>query len=153
MHVIRVGEKPTKESMSCPLIFLAGGIHACPDWQKKVVNNLSDLNITIFNPRDPDNGEDVIKNFGFDSWTENWMKRADLVVFWFCKETTQHKWIFHLGRFSERSNVVVVGFHPEYRYKEPIRNLFMLSRLRSNFVDSLDSLIERIRAFIFICFT
>lgn len=34
-----------------PVVFLAGGISACPDWQSEVVAGLVDEQVTLLNPR------------------------------------------------------------------------------------------------------
>lgn len=75
-------------------VFLAGGITGCPDWQSDMVRLISDFEVrheaefSVFNPRrknfpisDPNASMEQIQ------WEFQRLRAADIVVFWFCKET------------------------------------------------------------------
>lgn len=147
MKEIKLFEQPSMSGERHPTVFLAGGIVGCPDWQNQVMQGLSDLRILFFNPRHDKDGKDIHFNSKVDQWVENWIIRTGLVAFWFCKETTQHKWIFQLGRMSDKVKPIIVGLHPDYKFAQDIQNLFILSRVRARLVYNIEDLIDKIRQF------
>ena len=98
-----------------PLVFLAGGIFGCPDWQAVVRQELCLAQVgphalcgTLLNPRranfsinDPDVSEAQI------IWEHDALRKADIVAFWFCKETVQPIVLFELGAALERLGNIV----------------------------------------------
>lgn len=100
--------KPPKQpdfSDRNPLIFLAGSIEmgTAPDWQKDLVNRLSDQNLTILNPR-RDNWDSTwkqsIKNNQFKGqveWEITGIENADYVVFYFDPSTKAPITLYELG--------------------------------------------------------
>lgn len=114
MSEVRYLEAPrvfAGSGLPTPYIFLAGGITGCPDWQAQAVAELSRDDgtgrplwpCTIFNPRraqfpmdDPTAAEEQI------TWEYNGLRVADIVAFWFCKETVQPIVLFELGAAMAR---------------------------------------------------
>jgi hypothetical protein len=105
-------------------LFLAGGITGCPDWQAQMIQMLSDLPITILNPRR--------QNFPINDPTAApeqiaWEYRAlnhcsDVILFWFCKETENPIVLYELGYqmgFKQHANgpKIFVGIEPGYKRK------------------------------------
>ena len=94
-----------------PLVFLAGGIDCCPDWQAAVRQDLCQAcSCTLLNPRranfpmnDPDTAEAQI------IWEHDALRKADVVAFWFCKEKVQPIALFELGATLERLGGAVGG--------------------------------------------
>lgn len=93
------------EEISRPYVFLGGGISNCPNWQTEVHDKLSMLlaNGTIINPRRAKFDELSKENERLQvGWEHSWLWRADILTFWFCKETlcpiTLHELGAQLGR-------------------------------------------------------
>lgn len=102
-------------------LFLGGGISGCPNWQKDLYMRLVDLNITVLNPRrenfpidDPNSVYEQIK------WEHNMLRRSDMIVFWFCKETMCPIVLYELGVWSNTDIPIVIGMHPEYVRKQDV---------------------------------
>jgi hypothetical protein len=102
-------------------IFLAGGINGCSDWQKKLVDDLEDLDIVVFNPRR--------KNFPIDdpsaaeaqtTWEFKHFRIASMISFWFAPETLQPIVLYELGAHSMMNKPLVVGVHPDYKRKQDV---------------------------------
>jgi hypothetical protein len=96
-------------------IFLAGGITGCPDWQSVLIPLISDLDITIYNPRRTNFD---VKDFSVAeiqiAWEYERLHHVDAVSFWFAKETLQPIVLFELGGALERPITVFVGVHAGY---------------------------------------
>ncbi len=93
-------EAPARASdFQRPYVFLAGGITGCPDWQRFIINVMADFNIgTILNPRRSNfdiNDKSVISEQ--IKWEFNCLWMADIIPFWFCKETLCPIALYELG--------------------------------------------------------
>lgn len=114
-------------------VFLAGGITDCPDWQADVIKafdkHLRKLPIVLLNPRradfpmnDPNASQAQIE------WEFDMLQRADVILFWFPKETLCPITLYELGfqmgrRFGENATTyphIAVGTHPEYKRKQDV---------------------------------
>lgn len=127
-------------------VFLAGGITDCPDWQKTVVNQLRDLDITVFNPRranfpidDPNASYEQIK------WEYNMLRRADVIIFWFCKETMCPIVLYELGAHSKSDKTIVVGVDKDYERRQDVEIQTHLVRPDIKIVYSIDDLVSRLK--------
>lgn len=106
MKVITGVEEYTPQESDI-LVFLAGGITDCPNWQKEVIaeirniertNNLDDL--VIFNPRrenfpihDPDASQEQIE------WEFKWLEKMDIFSMYLSRsESVQPICLYELGR-------------------------------------------------------
>ena len=96
------------------LLFLAGGITGCPDWQQEVIKYLQEFDaspeagslddLVIFNPRredfpinDPSAASTQI------SWEFQWLERADIFSMYFANSTSdQPICMYELGRYITR---------------------------------------------------
>lgn len=114
-------ESPNTDKPKFVSIFLAGTISGAPDWQKDMTESLSDLEITIFNPRRPG---DIMKN-NVDAkkqieWEHERLQQADVISFYFSPETLNPITLFELGRYSfdnRKYRRILVGVHPDYARK------------------------------------
>jgi hypothetical protein len=102
-------------------IFLAGGITGCSDWQSKVKQQLEDLDIVLLNPRrkdfpidDPNAAEEQIK------WEHDMFLKADIIVFWFCKETLCPIVLFELGTHTMTHKPIIIGMDPDYERRQDV---------------------------------
>lgn len=111
-------------------LFLAGGISGCPDWQSLVMNTvLVRYPIDLLNPRrvsfnvgDPAAAPAQIK------WEFDHLRRADGILFWFCKETIQPIALFELGAWSMTNKPLFVGADPDYPRLFDIQQQLPLAR-------------------------
>jgi hypothetical protein len=139
-----------------PLVFFAGGITGCPDWQAALCDRLQSGGVpgTILNPRradfpihDPTAAEQQI------AWEFGALRQADVISFWFCKETLNPIVLLELGAALERVNwqrsstdeasqQLVIGVEPGYARAQDVQ---IQSRLAlpwdpPPYVNSLDQL-------------
>ncbi|PRW62128.1 nucleoside 2-deoxyribosyltransferase domain-containing protein [Actinopolyspora mortivallis] len=116
-----------------PLVFLAGGITGCPDWQREAVRGLSTTDWVVANPRrqnfpigDPSAAETQIR------WEHRHLTRADLVLFWFpasdAQVTTQPIALYELGAAAAGGRRLVVGAAPGYPRQTDVRLQLWLAR-------------------------
>ena len=115
------------------VIFLAGGITGCENWQQDVYDNVYCANsgamdnIILVNPRrqgfDVDNVYDSVAQI---EWEHRHLNMADEVYFWFPKSGLCIITMFELGWALGSKKKVRVGCHPEYcrafDVKEQIKN-------------------------------
>lgn len=106
MKVITAPEQYKKQEGDI-LLFLAGGISNCPDWQKEVISVLEKVDpsdLVVFNPRrenfpihDPNAAKEQI------SWEFKYLNMADIFTMYFCSgESDQPICMYELGRHLHR---------------------------------------------------
>jgi len=127
-------------------IFLAGGISNCPDWQSEMIQQFQQTKheavLTLYNPRRPHinlNDEKVSQQQ--IKWEYEHLKKSDVILFWFPKESICPISLFELGRWTgEKERIVLVGVHPEYSRKLDIMEQMKLDRPDMKIMDSLSDL-------------
>ena len=127
-------------------IFLAGGITGCPKWQDEVTMKLIDTNLVVINPRrkhfpinDPSAAEQQI------TWEYNHLRIADMILFWFPKETLCPIVLYELGAWSTMDKPIFVGVHPQYQRRKDVEIQTKLIRPNVEVVYSLNELVEQIK--------
>lgn len=122
------------------LLFLAGGIVDCPDWQSEVIEKLSEcdkehpLNLIVFNPRR--------KNFPIHdksaakeqiAWEFNCLEASSIFSMWFCNaESDQPICMYELGRYIDNdTKLQVIGVEPGYKREQDVYIQTELARLRN----------------------
>jgi hypothetical protein len=116
--------KKYKNKIGIPSLFLGGGISSCKLWQDKLIQEMTDYNVTIYNPRrnnfdinNPKVSEEQIK------WEHKYLHEANILVFYFAQETLCPITLFELGAALERNIYVtikqdiIVYCEPEYSRK------------------------------------
>ena len=71
---------PQKDYSDKKIVFLAGPIKGAPDWQKRVIEDLSDLDVYVANPR-----RENAQNFDLDlqiGWESKFLALAEVIMFW-----------------------------------------------------------------------
>jgi len=129
-------------------IFLAGGITNCPDWQQVVAANLKDVDgITLLNPRRADFPiDDPTAAKSQITWEYNMLREADIILFWFPKDTLCPIVLYELGAHAGNLNKpIVVGTHPEYKRIQDVTIQVGLVRDDVNIVDTLSGLLIELR--------
>jgi len=138
--------KITTQNASLPILFLAGGITNCPDWQAEAIKDLLNPNpaehapsLLLVNPRrakpiasdSPEAVEQI-------AWEHYRLKLADAILFWFPKETLCPISLYELGKWTGTKKVFI-GVHPEYQRKFDI---FHQTKLTDQFIRIHDSVAE-----------
>ena len=127
-------------------LFLAGGISGCPDWQSELAYLLRDEDVSLLNPRrqnfpihDPKASYDQIK------WEHDHLRKADMISFWFPKETLCPIVLYELGAWSMTQKQLFVGIHPEYQRKQDVEIQTGLVRPEISIAYDLESLASEIK--------
>ena len=127
-------------------LFLAGGISGCPNWQIELAEMLKETNLVVLNPRrkhflenNPDIEEEQI------TWEYNHLKKADIISFWFPKETLCPITLYELGKQSTNNKPILIGVHPDYKRKRDVEIQTKLIRPGVKIVYSIKDLAEQIK--------
>lgn len=102
------------------IIFLAGGISNCPDWQSGVASKISKkFDGVIVNPRRENWNMDSQSNESIKQieWEHSFLIQSDVILFWFPKETLCPITLFELGAALERGQKLFIGCHVDYQRK------------------------------------
>lgn len=120
-----------KEENNSVKLFLAGGISNSRNWQHEVINMLKNLDhLSIFNPRrknfDLLNKELIKQQI---EWEYKYLQSADIISFWFTKETLNPITLYELGKWGNSSEKeIVIGIEPGYLRKEDVIIQTLLAR-------------------------
>ena len=129
-------------------VFLAGGITGCPEFQTEICQALKSVpdDLVIFNPRrkdfpiyDPSAAQDQI------TWEFNALRQADLITFWFPKETLCPIVLLELGSWIVQKKPLVIGCHPDYARKQDVEIQASLARPGLPIFDNLEDIIMGIK--------
>jgi hypothetical protein len=127
-------------------VFLAGGITGCPDWQSELIEMVGDTKLTLLNPRrpmfpmgDPNAAVEQI------AWEYRHLRKADVVLFWFPKETLCPIVLYELGAWSMTDKPLLLGIHPDYQRRRDVEIQTQLARRDVEPVYSLTKLAELVR--------
>lgn len=104
-------------------IFLAGTIDQGNsfDWQSKLVSEINQYDITIFNPRRKewdDSWEQSIENLEFVhqvTWELNHLAMSDLIIIYFAENSKSPVTLLELGLFKDKKMLV---YCPEKFYRK-----------------------------------
>lgn len=151
LYVEAVNQAPPKAPR--PYLFLAGGITNCPDWQFSFRMALQDVGGTLFNPRRAKfDVKDVSASVAQIEWEYENLRSADVIGFWFCKETVQPITLFELGSALARSmdhdvwpQQIAIGVDPGYPREEDVRIQTRCERPDLEISPSMGILIEWVR--------
>lgn len=147
MRVIRAPDE-VKAKKGERLVFLAGGISNCPDWQGSMPGLLGDIaNLAVINPRRiVAFGKEGPEAAGQIKWEHDALRKADAHAFWFCANVIQPISLFELGVWSEKSERLFVGVDPFYPRRFDIVEQLKLSRPGIHVLDSLAKVAQQVRA-------
>lgn len=98
-----------------PAIFLAGSIEMgkAEDWQSQVQTELSDIDVTIFNPRRDDWDSSWIQretNPEFNhqvNWELDHLERSDIIFMYFAPDTMSPISLLELGMFADSRKMII----------------------------------------------
>ena len=115
MQVIKPNSKEQSYDFNSTTIFLAGSIEmgSAEDWQTKVQEELTNKNVTIFNPRRDEWDSSWFqeeKNEQFNeqvSWEMNHMELADVIFLYLDPNTKSPISLLELGLHADDEKVIV----------------------------------------------
>ncbi|MFI7543981.1 nucleoside 2-deoxyribosyltransferase domain-containing protein [Actinoplanes sp. NPDC049599] len=128
---VRYVQAPQPYTGPGPVLFLAGGISGCADWQAEAVALLRDApGLTVLDPRrsafdlaDPAVATEQI------TWEHTHLHRADVVLFWFAPGgSVQPITLYELGVHVTRGVPLAVGADPAYPRRLDVRVQLALAR-------------------------
>ena len=128
---VRYVQAPQPYDGPGPVVFLAGGISDCPDWQAQAAAMLHDTpGLTVLDPRraafdlaDPDAATEQI------IWEYTHLRRADVVLFWFAPGgSVQPITLYELGVHVTRGATLAVGADPGYPRRHDVEVQLGLAR-------------------------
>ena len=130
MPVHLVAPSPFTQTCPRPVIFLAGGITGCPDWQAEAVTRMAGLHATVANPRRPEVlPDDPDLNAEQVAWENDLLELADAVLFWFPGGSSlQPIALYELGKIAAGCKPVAVGADPGYSRRADV--ILQLSHAR-----------------------
>jgi hypothetical protein len=129
MHYVEALDKPVFLNTGIPIVFLAGGITNCHEWQKDFIDKVEEIekergrkvNAIFLNPRrknfpihDPNAYKEQI------TWEFDMLYRSDIIGYWFAKETVQPIVLFELGKFLNSDKWIRIGIHPDYPCRKDV---------------------------------
>ena len=125
------------------VLFLAGGITGCPDWQQEIRERLRDTYWVLLNPRrkhfpigDPGAALEQI------TWEYEHLRRTSAILFWFPCETICPIVLYELGAWSMTGKPLFVGVHPDYSRRRDVEIQTALARSDVSVVYSLEDLVK-----------
>lgn len=140
-------ECPNKSESNKPSLFLAGGLSNCRNWQKNIITSLYPLDIILYNPRrdsfditNPLIAEEQIV------WEEEMLRKADVVSFYFCRETLCPITLFELGVCSMTPKPIIVGMDSDYSRRRDVEVQIKLKRPEVSVVYGLEDLTKEIKS-------
>jgi hypothetical protein len=134
-------ECPNLEPPQYKSVYLAGGITGCPDWQSEMVRLLKNEYITILNPR-----RKIFSVYDQNTiheqiyWEYLMLRQADLISFYFPKETLCPIVLFELGSWLNTNKPIVIGIDPNYKRKLDVEIQTRLVRQDLKICYTLDEL-------------
>ena len=125
------------------VVFLAGGITGCPDWQRQVEHMLDRHGYVTLNPRRDGEFNTLQPEWGVQQieWEHNHLAMADYVLFWFPKEGMCMITLFELGKCLALGKKVVIGCDPEYIREFDVRTQARLIVPNIPIAKTLDELV------------
>ena len=139
-------EAPNDEIAKYKSVFLAGGISNCPDWQKTISQSLTDLDVTVLNPRREHYPDHVDAATIQITWEFHKLREADIISFWFSEGSLNPIVLFEFGAALERKQQLVVGVSPSYQRSQDVHIQTKLKRPDIKIASSIDEMIVSIRS-------
>lgn len=127
-----------------PVLFLAGGISGCANWQRQMLADLDVCkHLLVLNPRRANWGTDFSSDEQVE-WEYSGLHAACAISFWFPAESICPIALFELGSQSQNDKPLFVGCHPSYQRVWDIRKQLSLVRPDVNVCMSLPDLSKQV---------
>lgn len=130
-------------------IFLAGSIDQgkAVDWQTEITQSLSNLPVTILNPRRNDWDSSWKEDISFKpfreqvEWEQDMLEAADVIALYFSPGSSAPISLLELGLFA-RTGKIIVSCPPGYWKRGNVQ--IVCKRLKVELVDSRDELVQAV---------
>ena len=123
-------------------IFLGGSITGSEDWQEYASEKLAET-FNVLNPRrDSFDLTDITQSEIQIDWEFEYLRKADIILFWFQGHTLSPITLFELGGALERNPVIYVGCDDMYYRKFDVT--YQCSKFGVKVFDDLKSMIDKI---------
>ncbi|MDD5650648.1 MAG: nucleoside 2-deoxyribosyltransferase domain-containing protein [Candidatus Nanoarchaeia archaeon] len=128
-------------------LFLAGGVTSCRDWQSEVIAQIDDLDIIVLNPRRKTfNVTDKQMEWEQIHWEFKMLSKADVIAFYFCRETVCPITLYELGRYAALDKRIIVGMDNDYSRRNDVEIQLSLAKPELKVIwTSIDNFIRAIR--------
>jgi len=149
MKYIECPKEYIKDNKDGLLLFMAGGITGCSNWQDELARMFKDEDIVLLNPRRKSFSEydpDIDKQQIF--WEYTYLKLADATSFWFTKETLCPITLYELGKQLASDKPVFIGVHPDYARRNDLEIQVGLIRPEIQIVYDLELLARQVKEWI-----
>jgi hypothetical protein len=128
------------------MLFLAGGITGCPDWQAEAAAWLLETckHVVIANPRRayyPEEGRAAEIGKQQIEWEHHHLLKSRQILFWFPEETDCPITLFELGRHLDTPRRLFIGCHPNYLRRFDVEVQVKLEREEQRVHTSFGSLL------------
>lgn len=147
MRYIECPENLVVTNIDEEVMFMAGGITNCPNWQQDYRSLLEGVKgLVVLNPRRAnfDTRKTGESEFQIE-WEHRHLMRSDVVSFWFPMETLCPITLFELGKISATPKFkIFVGTHPDYQRKFDVIHQLALVRPEVTVVHSLEELSQQV---------
>lgn len=122
---------PMKNKPKYTSVFLAGGITNCKEWQKEVIREFENEDVSIFNPRQ-EHFDVNDKNASYNQilWEYERLERMDIFSMYFCNDNSdQPICMYELGRNIVRmqnrfpndwQDRIIISVEDGYRRKQDV---------------------------------
>lgn len=117
-----------------PVVFLAGGINNCPDWQSELIGFLQEKRMigstpgTVLNPRRANfDVKDPNAATGQIAWEHYAFRLADIICFWFARGSLNPIVLYELGVHQHHERIIV-GCDPVYERRTDVQAQLWLAR-------------------------
>jgi hypothetical protein len=131
-----------------PTLFIAGGITGAEDWHAKLLEELKDESLVVFNPKrknfDTSDEEVEVQQI---TWEFLHIAKANAISFWFPPQTLCPITLFELGSVlgEKTSKTVFVGCDPLYARIRDVKIQVGLRNKKIEVVESLSLLASQIK--------
>lgn len=119
-------------------IFLAGGMGKT-NWRERIIKNI-ETNYDIINPTNNDYNDKILKKQCL--WELEYIKRCDIILFWFPSDTPGSISLFELGYSIGISKNIIMGIDDNYQYKNDLLNRVKLLYNNTIIFNKLDDIIN-----------
>lgn len=131
-------EAPKNYSGNEKSLFLAWWITGCEDWQSEFIEYFKDTSLAIINPRRKDFD---ITNSSLETeqitWEHEHLEKADIISFWFGKETLCPIVPYELWKYINTHKEVFIWIEPWYQRTRDVEIQAKLVRPNMIIVDNL----------------
>jgi len=137
-------EAPAEINAKGAMIYLAGGISGCPNWQREAVRMLSHTPYIILNPRrNMFPAGDRTAKAEQVAWEYRGLRMANVIAFWFPPSGAQPIALYELGAVIAMGKSISVGADPGYCRRIDLELQLEVAQAGDGIYDTLDQTLWR----------